>query len=126
MGDRWDCGLNVCVVPPCIYLSQFTRQTIPYEGDYEGRARYKIHHSSLESVGGDRMTWRRSRMMRMKLRDVGDQKMFIFELGDREDTCGLLYYEDRSTGANSETKYISNSKEFHHMCLCNFHETKKQ
>src|ERR1700730_9091771 len=27
---------------------------------------------------------------------------------------------------NSETKYISNFKEFHHMCLCNFHGTKKQ
>ena len=27
------------------------------------------------------------------------QKTFIFELGDREDTCGFLYYEDRSTGA---------------------------
>src|ERR1700726_5278752 len=52
--------------------------------------------------------------------------MFIFELGDREHTGGLLYYEDRSTGANSETYYISNFKEFHHMCLCNFHGTKKQ
>src|ERR1700719_2024699 len=45
------------------------------------------------------MTWRTSRMMRKKLRDVGGQKTFIFELRDREDTCGLLYYEDRSTGA---------------------------
>ena len=45
------------------------------------------------------MTWRMLRTMRTKLRDVWGQKMFIFELGDREDTCGLLYYEDRSTGA---------------------------
>src|ERR1700731_1824558 len=63
------------------------------------------------------MTWRTSRTMRMKLRDVGDQKTFIFKLGDREDTCGLLYYEDRSTGANSETKYISNSNSFT-TCAC--------
>src|ERR1700731_533871 len=34
---------------------------------------------------------------------LGGQKTFIFELRDREDTGGLLYYEDRSTGANSET-----------------------
>ena len=47
----------------------------------------------------------------------GARRHFIFELGDREDTCGLLYYEVRSTGANSETKYISNSKEFHHMSV---------
>jgi hypothetical protein len=72
------------------------------------------------------MMWRTLRMMRKKLRDIGDQKTFIFGLREREDTCGLLYYEDRSTGATSETKYISNSKEFHHMCLCNFHGTKKQ
>ena len=52
-------------------------------------------------------------------RDVGAH-------GDREHTGGLLYYEDRSTGANPETYYISNFKEFHHMCLCNFHGTKKQ
>ena len=80
----------------------------------------------MESIRGGQMTWRTSRTMRAKLRDIGGQKTFIFELGDREGTCGLLYYEDRSTGTNSETKYISNSKEFHHMCLCNFHGTKKQ
>src|ERR1700730_2789722 len=57
---------------------------------------------------------------------LGGQKTFIFELQDREHTGGLLYYEDRSTGANPETYYISNFKEFHHMCLCNFHGTKKQ
>src|ERR1700730_12635329 len=55
--------------------------------------------SLSESVRGGQMTWRMSRMMRMKLRDVWGQKTFIFELGDREDTCGFLYYEDRSTGA---------------------------
>src|ERR1700726_3632097 len=44
------------------------------------------------------MTWRTLRMMRTKLRDVGGQKTFIFKLGDREGTCGFLYYEDRSTG----------------------------
>src|ERR1700730_16980516 len=82
--------------------------------------------SLSECIRGSQMTWRMSRTMRMKLRDVWGQKTFIFELGDREDTCGFLYYEDRSTGANSETKYISNSKGFHHMCLCNFHGTKKQ
>src|SRR6202043_1390613 len=72
------------------------------------------------------MMWRMLRTMRTKLRDVGGQKTFIFKLGDRENTCGLLYYEARSTGANSETYYISNFKEFHHMCLCNFYGTKKQ
>src|ERR1700731_1067183 len=32
-------------------------------------------------------------------RCVWGYKTFIFKLGDREDTCGFLYYEDRSTGA---------------------------
>src|ERR1700731_3059848 len=59
--------------------------------------------SSLESI---RVCWRWSDDME-NVEDNEDeaqrcfwgQKMFIFELGDREDTYGLLYYEDRSTGA---------------------------
>src|ERR1700731_4505589 len=124
MGDRWDCGLNVCVVPPRIYLSQFTRWTMLYEGIARKSEDY-VRRSPSESTGDSRMTWRTSRMMRTKLRDVGGpEDVYIRTRG--LGTCGLLYYEDRSTGANSETYYISNFKEFHHMCLCNFHGTKKQ
>src|ERR1700719_4112810 len=63
------------------------------------------------------MTWRMSRMMRTKLRDVWGQKMFIFELGDREDTCGFLYYEDRSTGTTLKQSTYQISRSFT-TCAC--------
>src|SRR6202030_568119 len=43
--------------------------------------------------------------------------MFIFKLRDREDTGGLLYYEDRSTGANSETSRYQIPRSFT-TCAC--------
>src|ERR1700730_5462431 len=63
------------------------------------------------------MMWRTSRMMRTKLRDVWGQKMFIFELGDREDTCGFLYYEDRSTGTTLKQSTYQISRSFT-TCAC--------
>ena len=47
-GDRWDCSLNICVVPPHIYMSLFARQDNALRQGSEDEAELQ---SLSESVG---------------------------------------------------------------------------
>src|ERR1700731_1987678 len=77
----------------------------------------EVHQSLLELSGGDQMMWRTSRMMRMKAQICLGPKDVDIQTEEQENTCGLLYCKDRSTGTTLKQSTYQISRSFT-TCAC--------
>src|ERR1700731_394582 len=81
------------------------------------RQNFEVHQSPLELSGGNWMMWRTSGMMGTKAQMCLGPIDINIQTEEQEDTCGLLYCKDRSTGTALKQSTYQISRSFT-TCAC--------